>query len=419
MAFSLTGDASAAAFPLGGIGTGNVSLGARGELRDWEIFNSSGRGNTLPFTFFSIRAAPVGDEARCRILESRLRPPHGERPFGYLWWDAASLPRMAQSELRGEYPFVQVDFIDDELPVSVGLEAFTPLVPLDAAESGLPAAVVRYNVCNETESAVDVTVAGSLANAVGFDGFELGLFPRFVGQPRNQYRDDGTVRGLFLTSSLPNDHLKHGTMALTTGDGNVSAKPEWQPQVHAGLIDFWNDLREDGRLTTTPDLIQGSGSSRLRMPVGSLGISGTLSPGETKTFEFLLTWHFPNRPAGWVGWPGLGGINSPDRKIVRNFYATWLSDAWHVSRYLHDNLPRLERDSRAFHRSLWDGTLPAEVVDAAAANIAVVRSTYMLQTGKRHIRRLGRQHGRRRKLPWQLYSCLELRTDRCLSFSRA
>jgi hypothetical protein len=27
------------AFPLGGIGTGTVSLGGRGDLRDWEIFN--------------------------------------------------------------------------------------------------------------------------------------------------------------------------------------------------------------------------------------------------------------------------------------------------------------------------------------------------------------------------------------------
>ena len=35
-------EATEAAFPLGGIGTGNVSVGARGELRDWEIFNGQG-----------------------------------------------------------------------------------------------------------------------------------------------------------------------------------------------------------------------------------------------------------------------------------------------------------------------------------------------------------------------------------------
>src|SRR3954466_4485959 len=31
--------ATQVAFPLGGIGTGTVSIGGRGELRDWEIFN--------------------------------------------------------------------------------------------------------------------------------------------------------------------------------------------------------------------------------------------------------------------------------------------------------------------------------------------------------------------------------------------
>ena len=34
-----SGDASAAAFFWVGIGTGNVSVGARGELRSWQIFN--------------------------------------------------------------------------------------------------------------------------------------------------------------------------------------------------------------------------------------------------------------------------------------------------------------------------------------------------------------------------------------------
>ena len=47
------------ALPLGGIGTGTVSLGGRGELRDWEIMNVPGKkystvttGNNAPF--FSI-----------------------------------------------------------------------------------------------------------------------------------------------------------------------------------------------------------------------------------------------------------------------------------------------------------------------------------------------------------------------------
>lgn len=44
------------ALPLGGIGTGTVSLGGRGELRDWEIMNVPAKkysgtmiGNNAPF----------------------------------------------------------------------------------------------------------------------------------------------------------------------------------------------------------------------------------------------------------------------------------------------------------------------------------------------------------------------------------
>ena len=36
-------DASVAKFLLGGLGTGNISVGPRGELRDWEIFNWPGK----------------------------------------------------------------------------------------------------------------------------------------------------------------------------------------------------------------------------------------------------------------------------------------------------------------------------------------------------------------------------------------
>src|SRR4029453_18717021 len=52
---TFTGDAlSEIAFPLGGIGTGTVSLGGRGQLRDWEIFNRPAKGRTLPFSFIAL-----------------------------------------------------------------------------------------------------------------------------------------------------------------------------------------------------------------------------------------------------------------------------------------------------------------------------------------------------------------------------
>ena len=43
--------------------------------------------------------------------------------------------------------------------VRVSLEAFTPFIPLDADESGLPIAVLRYRVSNRGRDAVTASVA--------------------------------------------------------------------------------------------------------------------------------------------------------------------------------------------------------------------------------------------------------------------
>jgi len=64
--------ASEAAFLLGGIGTGNISIGARGELKDWEIFNRPGKGNKLPLSFFSLYTKDGKGNKTARILESRI-----------------------------------------------------------------------------------------------------------------------------------------------------------------------------------------------------------------------------------------------------------------------------------------------------------------------------------------------------------
>ena len=72
------------AFPLGGIGTGTVSLGGRGNLQDWEIFNRPAKGRSLPYSFFALWARPEGGPAVARVLERKLLPPfvreHGLPP---------------------------------------------------------------------------------------------------------------------------------------------------------------------------------------------------------------------------------------------------------------------------------------------------------------------------------------------------
>ena len=355
--------ATAVAFPLGGIGTGNVSLGARGELRDWEIFNRPAKGNTLPNTFFAIRTQTEGEEVVTRVLEGPIQPPH-TLSHGYHPAKAAGLPRLAKATFRGEYPFAHITFEDATLPVQVELEAFTPLVPLDPEDSGIPCAVMTYEVTNVTDQPVNVTLVGSLANPVGNlrQGPFGGTLPLEEGRSLNKFRDAGTYRGLdMIAQGLEPDSLHYGSVSLVTDHPDVTAKPAWY---RGGwwdfLQEFWDDFSSDGRLTDLeyeepnpyPD-------------TGSLGLVDTLAPGESVSFRFVLTWFFPNRPASWK-WT--------DEKLARNHYATRFGDAWDVARYVTEELPRLEKVTEQFHDALFSSTLPAFVIDTISANIVPVRS---------------------------------------------
>src|SRR5437773_799883 len=68
-------DATEIAFPLGGIGTGNISMGARGNLCDFEIWNEPRKGLVLPYTHFALSTQADGEPSITRVLEGRIPPP--------------------------------------------------------------------------------------------------------------------------------------------------------------------------------------------------------------------------------------------------------------------------------------------------------------------------------------------------------
>lgn len=377
-------EASVAAFPLGGIGTGTVSLGARGELRDWEISNHPDKGTWLPFTFFAIRAQPHGEDATSRILEARVRHPY-EGDSGLHIGKVGGLPRLRDSTLHGEYPLAHVEFADDDLPVQVSLDAFTPLVPLDVEASGIPGAVFRYSVSNPGDSPVDVTVVGSMSNPIGISDHNMFQMPIYTGNPAVGLRSDDGLTGLEFTTDLPHDHLQYGTATLATAAGDTTATPQWSVNFwQDGVQQFWDDFTSDGRLEEQPPSADELGEKADRLPklrTGSLGVVATIAPGASHDFEFVITWHSPNRSRAWNGMVGLPNTRSDE--VINNHYVRRFADAWEVARHLTSNLPQLETATRAFHRSLHQSTLPYEVIDATASTLVVLRSTtcFLLDDG--------------------------------------
>src|ERR1022692_2375845 len=151
---------TAIGFPLGGVCAGSISLGGRGQLRDWEIFNRPDKGNSPSYAFPAIWARAGNRKPVARVLESRYQPPFvGSSGLGTR--NAPGLSRLASNTFTGQFPIARVDFADSSLPVKVSLEAFSPFIPHEPDESGLPVAILRYRVRNPGALAAKVSIAWS------------------------------------------------------------------------------------------------------------------------------------------------------------------------------------------------------------------------------------------------------------------
>ena len=245
------GTAGCVDFLLGGIGTGNVSLGARGNLTTWQIFNQPGQHNTMPYTFFSLWAQTEKGQKVARVLEGKFNPPFNKSQ-GFFRNEMAGLPRFDSTEMSVEYPFVNLKFVDDSMPVQVELEAFTPFIPLNADDSGIPGVYLNYKIKNPRREKIEVSVAGSMNNAVGFEGYNNFSFMQHAGERINRYRADDRIKGISFTGEgIPENHITWGDMSLVTmaPESSITVKPLWyQGQWTDGGEDFWQDFFDDGRL---------------------------------------------------------------------------------------------------------------------------------------------------------------------------
>lgn len=113
-----------------------------------------------------------------------------------------------------------------------------------------------------------------------------------------------------------------------------------------------------------------------REKIGSIGAWEELQPGEERTFEFTITWYFPNRVKAWIEFDeDYEKFQRGEYGTVRNYYATKFTDAWDVAKYVYHNKERLESDSRKFADAMFHKTtLPYYVIDALTANITNLRS---------------------------------------------
>jgi non-lysosomal glucosylceramidase len=359
-------------FPLGGVAAGSVGLGGRGQLVNWEIFNRPNKGFRPAYAFPAIWAQAGSGKPVARVLESRMLPPY-EGQDGLGSNNVPGLSRLESATFIGEYPLAHIDFEDRSLPVKVELDAFSPFIPHEPDESGLPVAILRYRVTNPNAIAASVGIAFSIENPVNTKEDNDNARLKSDAGRRNEYRAVDGIAGLVMSNpGLAADDPMAGefVLAATVDEGAKVSHWEgwpagrwWNAPLH-----FWDQFAKTGELGAQPDP---------HNMVGVLCLKRMIPAGKTASFEFLLGWRFANRTPDGIGWESPKGEG---RTVIGNAYAARFKSAWEAVSYTAAHLQELEAGTRMFTNALRDSTLPAAVKEAASANLSTLATTTCFRT---------------------------------------
>ena len=372
--------------PLGGIGTGTISLGGRGEIRDhYQVMNEpaagiidkGNRSNKPPFFLVHAESADRATSFT-RMLAGPLYPHEKFQPNGCPV-PHHGLPRFAQASFAAAYPFGEATLRDQSLPLRVKVRGFNPLVPCDTAASSLPVAAISYEVENTSSVPLAVSVCGALNNFIGRDPHLFSRRGTFGESPPgakgnvNEFRESVTagVRGIvFRSEGVRADMPAWGTFVLGTEDRDVSYRlatrnTGWND--YTTVLQLWEDFDADGQLS--PDPSDGGG---IPDPLGALAVRKTIAPGGQAAFTFFFTWSFPNRRA-WSS------------RIEGNHYCREFPDAWTALEKIVPQIPSLEQRTRAFVSAFIDSPLPDCVKEAALFNLSVLRSQTVFRLPDGHL----------------------------------
>ena len=342
--------------PMGGIGTGCVGLGGRGELRDWQIKDKPDRGaphdgNCNPF--FAVWAKPANGRPFTRMLAGPLTEAEYSSNSGRGNGSNSpnfGLPRFQSATFEAAYPFGVANLASSNLPIRARVKGFNPFIPGDAEASGLPIAVLTYEIENLTDAPMEVSVAGAMRNLAGEGG--------------HTFRSSQGFKGIYSSADGQNSVC----LGVAT-DGKVSArlgceKTRWNGEI----LQLWDDITDDGELTLSAPV------GHSRRPLGALAVKKTLAARAKASFTFYVTWYFPAK-SGWS--------SRPEKE--RNWYSTRYHDAWNEFLLIAPRIPELEKRTRAFASAFAASSLPTEVKDAALSTAAVLKSPTVFRIASGHL----------------------------------
>jgi non-lysosomal glucosylceramidase len=377
--FIYTGDRRRyVAFPLGGIGTGSVSLTGSGRLIDWSIRNRPAIHQFNGYSHFAIKAEQDGKLLGARVLHGPYEGvPTGSpsvRKFDGFGFGAnrdtlAGVPHFDEVIFIGRFPVAELGFQHAAFPGQVRMTAFSPFIPHNDRDSSMPVAFFKFSIRNDTEAPIDYTLAATVGNY----GCDSGI--------HTFYENDGLSTLHFTTASVESREGE-GDLAIITDSEEVEhVDYHFRGQWFDSLARYWREFAQPGKLRERTYQHPRAVKNMFQQPEhGTLAARVRIEPGETRDVRFALSWNYP---FGSIYWFNREGPGSPNYSGVpptwKNYYATQWPDSVASGTDAFKRWAALENQTVAFRDSLFGSSLPPEIIDAINGTLGILRSATVIR----------------------------------------
>ncbi|XP_062239841.1 non-lysosomal glucosylceramidase [Platichthys flesus] len=322
--------------PLGGIGGGTITRGWRGEFCRWQLNPGMYEYKTVTANQFTVCLRRGGQTVYQQVL-SVERPPTLQ---GWNWGYC------------GEYAFYHALYPRAwsvyHLPgqnVTLTCRQISPVIPHDYQDSSLPVAVFVWDIENQNDYDLDVSIMFTMVNGSGHKNDKSG---GHWNEPFQLEKEGETVSGVLLHHRTPVNPYTLCIAAREQPDREVSHQTAFTPKGTCSAL--WSDLITDGRL----DSPTGSSppTAKGETVAAALAVGCSVPAQGHNTLELCLAWDMPNITFG-----------SREREHMRRytrFFGTKGDASPSLSHYALTHYKQWERSIEAWQTPiLQDSSLPS------------------------------------------------------------
>lgn len=365
--------------PVGGICAGGVYLGGDGILWLWDIFNQNQTGaipKTLPIPLKDFNKETINNTDGTLYLEPSTQISPLQQGFaisvtqnGTTYIKKLKETDWAEISFEATYPVATITYSDPGFPVKVTLHAFSPFIPGNALESGLPATIQSITVKNISDDVVAMDILGWLEN-------------KMLCYTEKTEKDFNRAN-----STVKEDHLQGIHLHCSTGNEKLKQAPDFGDM-------FFGSLTSEA--TCIADVISGKEEEARRIKylvnnnrnaqVGGIIQTYHLQPQKEINADFIISWFTPNicfdclpedlRPGNLKGMT-VKGANA-------HFYSTQFKNAAEVAAYIAKHYDRLKSKTMLWKDTWYNSSLPYWFLERTFVNISTLATTttHRFQSGR-------------------------------------